>query len=95
MGAVAVRIELIFTDLAAQGIAVDAKDFRRARLVAVGAVQDALDKALFEFPDRLVKKNASLHHLIDEPFQLIFHDDTLRSEDFSVKGRLANPVRGR
>jgi len=91
----AIRIELIFTNLAAQGIAVDAKDFRRAGLIAVGAVQDPLDKTLFEFPDRLVKENAALHHLIDEPFQLIFHDDTLRSEDFSVKGRLASPVRGR
>jgi hypothetical protein len=95
MGAVTVRIELVFTDLAAQGIAVYAKDFRRAGLIAVGAVQDALDKALFKFPYSLVKKDAALHHLIDEPFQLIFHDDTLRSENFSVKGRVASPVRGR
>jgi hypothetical protein len=95
MGAVAIRTELVFTDLAAQGIAVNAKNFGGARLIAVGAVQDALDKALFKFPYSLVKKDAALHHLIDEPFQLIFHDDTLRSEDFSVKGRLANPVRGR
>jgi hypothetical protein len=95
MRAVTVRIELVFPDLAAQGIAVDAKDFRGAGLIAVGAVQDPLDKALFKFPDGLVKKYATLHHLIDEPFQLIFHDGTLRSEDSSVKGRLANPVRGR
>jgi hypothetical protein len=95
MGAVTVRIELVFTNFAAQRIAVDAKDFRGAGLIAVGAVQDSLDKALFEFPNGLVKKNAALHHLIHEPFQLIFHSDTLRFENFSVKGRLANPVRGR
>jgi len=95
MGAVAVRIELVFANLAAQGIAVDAENFSGARLIAIRAVQDALDKAFFEFPDRLVKKYAALHHLIDKPFQLIFHDDTLRYEDFSVKGRLASPVRGR
>jgi hypothetical protein len=95
MRAVAVRIELVFTNLAAQGIAVNAEDFRGAGLIAVSTVQNTLDKTLFEFPDCLVKKYAALHHLIDEPFQLIFHDDTLRSEDFSVEGRLASPVRGR
>jgi hypothetical protein len=80
MWAVAVRIEFVLPDLAAQGIAVNAENFGGAGLIAVGAVHDALDETLFEFPDGLVKKNAALHHLIDEPFQLIFHDDTLRSK---------------
>jgi len=50
-----VRFELMFVDFTAQGIAVNAKDFGSARLVAVYAVQHALDKALFEFTDRFVK----------------------------------------
>jgi len=73
-----VRIELVLIDLAAQGIAVNAKDSGSTGLVAIGAVQDALDKTLFEFADGFVKQNPALHHLIDEPFQLIFHDATLR-----------------
>jgi hypothetical protein len=76
----AVRIELIFVDFAAQGVPVNAKNLGSAGLVAVGAVQDALDKTLFEFADGLIKKNSAFHHLIDEPFQLIFHDRTLRNE---------------
>jgi len=73
-----VRIELVFIDLAAQGVTVNAKNFGGAGLVAVRTVQNALDEALFEFTDRFVKENTALHHLVDETFQLIFHDGTLR-----------------
>src|SRR5437016_1970426 len=90
-----VRIELVLIDLAAQSIAVNAKNFDRAGLVAVRAVQNALDEALFEFADRFIKQYPALHHLIDESFQLIFHDDTLRSRTYGVRARLANPVRAR
>jgi len=54
---VTVRIELVRIDLAAQRIAVNAKNFGRAGLVAVRAVQNVLDEALFEFADRFVKQN--------------------------------------
>ena len=50
-----VGIELVLIDLAAQGIAVNAKNSGSAGLVAIGAVQDALDKTLFEFADGFVK----------------------------------------
>jgi hypothetical protein len=85
MPAVPVGFQFVLTDLAAQRIAVNTKDFGRARLVAVGAVQNALDKAFLEFADRFVKQNSSLDHLIDEPFQLIFHDGTLRSKTYGVR----------
>ena len=78
VAAVAVRIELIDIDLAAQGVAVNAEELCGAGLVAGGAVQDALDETLFEFADGLVEQNPPLHHLIDEPFQLVFHVGTLR-----------------
>ena len=74
----AVRIKLVLIDLAAERIAVNAEDFGSARLVAVGPIQNALDEALLEFADGFVKHNPTFHHLIDEPFQLIFHDGTLR-----------------
>src|SRR6266849_9321769 len=95
MTAVAVGIELVLIDLAAQRIAVNAKNFSRAGLIAVCAFQNALDEALFEFADGFVKQNPALHHLTDKPFQLIFHDGTLRSRTYGVRARLANPVRAR
>ena len=78
MGPVAVRIEFVFSDLAAQGVAVNAEDFCGAGLIAVGAIQNALDEALFEFTNSFIEQDPALHHLVDEPFQLIFHDVTLR-----------------
>jgi hypothetical protein len=74
----AVGIELVLIDLAAQSIAVDAKNLGSLGLVALGVVQNTLDETLFKFADSFIKQNPALHHLIDEPFQLIFHDDTLR-----------------
>jgi hypothetical protein len=59
-------------------VAVNAKNFRCAGLVPVGEVQNAFDEALFEFTNGFVEQDPALHHLVDEPFQLIFHDDTLR-----------------
>jgi len=79
MPAVAVGIELVLIDFAAQRIAVNAQNFSRAGLVTIGAVQNAFDKAFLEFADRFVKKNSPLHHLTDKAFQLVFHDSTLRS----------------
>jgi hypothetical protein len=76
----AVRIELILIDFAAQCVSVDAENFCGAGLVAVGAIQNPLDETLLEFTYRLIKKDPALNHLIDEPFQLIFHDRTLRCE---------------
>ena len=78
MAAVAVGVELVYINLAAEGIAVDAEYFGGARLVAVGAVQNALDETFFKFANSLVKQDSPLDHLSDEPFQLIFHDGTLR-----------------
>ena len=74
----AVGVELVFIDLAAKRVPVNAKNSGGARLVAAGAVQDALDETFFEFANGFVKQNPALDHLVDEPFQLIFHDDTLR-----------------
>src|SRR5713101_1258583 len=93
VAAVTVRIELVLVDLTAQRIAVDAENFGGAGLVAVCAVQDVFDKTLFKFADRLVKQNTALYHLIDEPFQLIFHDGTLRSRTYGVRAWVSSPVR--
>jgi hypothetical protein len=75
---VAVGVQLVLFDLSAERIAVDAEELRRPRLVAVRAIQHALDKPFLELPDGFIKEDSPFHHLIDEPFQLIFHDVTLR-----------------
>src|SRR6266705_4598616 len=85
-----VRIELILIDLAAQSVAVNAQHLGRAGLVAVRAIQNALDEALFEFADRLFKKNSTLYHLTDESFQFVFHVGTLRSRTSCVQRSATN-----
>jgi hypothetical protein len=65
---VAPVIELVLHDLAAERVAVYAEDMRRSRLIAVGAVQNALDETLLEFSNRFVEKDAAFHHLHDKPF---------------------------
>jgi hypothetical protein len=77
--AVVVGSELVLVNLAAQRVAMDAEDLRSAGLIAVGPLQDALDKALFEFSDSFIEQNPTLYHLGDQSFQLIFHDRTLRT----------------
>ena len=58
----------------------DAKDFRGAGLIAIVAVEDALDESFFEFPDGLVEENATLDHLKYQAFQLISHSGLSPSE---------------
>lgn len=54
-GTVVSGCEFILGDLAAECVAVNAESLRGTGLVAIGAVQDALDEALFEFFHSLVK----------------------------------------
>jgi len=76
-------VEFVFRHFAAEGVAMNAEKFGGAALVAVGALQDALDEAFFEFPDRLIKQNSAFHHLPDQAFQLISHVRTLRNRNLS------------
>ncbi len=77
-GSVVAGRKLILANFAAQCIAVNAENLRGSRLVAVGAVQDALDETLLKFSYGLIKQNTPVHHLNDKPLELIFHDRTLR-----------------
>jgi hypothetical protein len=76
-----VAIEFVFADFTAQGVAVNAKHLCGAALVAVRAFQHAPDETLFKFPNGFFKQYAFLDHLADEPFQLIFHESTLRKKN--------------
>jgi hypothetical protein len=70
---VAVVVQFVLADFAAEGVAVDSWGCRGARLIAFGTIQNPFDKTFFEFADRFVEKDPAFHHLIDEPFQLILH----------------------
>jgi hypothetical protein len=61
----------------------NSQKFRGAALVAVGALQNPLDEALFEFPDGFVEQDPAFHHLSHKAFQLISHVRTLRACEFS------------
>ena len=58
-------IQLVFAELPAERVAMNPQQMRGARLIAIDAIQHALDEALFEFADGLVEQNAALHHLAD------------------------------
>lgn len=47
--------EFVFADLTAKRIAVNAQNLSGAGLIAIVAIQDALDKAFLEFPDCLIE----------------------------------------
>jgi len=51
----------------------------RPRLIAAGPIQHALDEFLFEFIDRFIEVDPTLHHLADQGFELILHRCTLRT----------------
>lgn len=72
------RAELVLVDFAAQRITVNAENLCGARLVAVGAVEDALDEALLELLHGLIEQDAPVYHLGHKPLKLISHDGTLR-----------------
>jgi hypothetical protein len=61
-GTAATMIEFVLGDFAAEGVAMDAQDFRGARLITVGALEDTFDEAFFEFADGLIEKDAALDH---------------------------------
>jgi len=72
-------IESIEIDLAAERIAVDSKQPRGSRLIAVKTVQHALDKLLFKFVDCFIEMDPSVHHQANQRFQLLLHRSTLRT----------------
>ena len=71
-------VEFVYVDFAAKRVAVDAEDFGGARLIAVGAIEDALDEFFLELGDGFLEKDFALDHPSHQSFELIFHDDTLR-----------------
>src|SRR5713226_2424716 len=86
--------EFVEADLAAQGVAVDPQDPGGARLVAVRAVQHALDEFLLELGDGLVEQDPAFHHLADQRLELVFHGRTLRKNKVGSLPGSVKRVRG-
>jgi len=55
VAAVAVRVELVSIDLAAEGVAVNAQNFGGTGLIPIHPVQHALDETFFELTNGLVE----------------------------------------
>jgi len=72
-------IELIEVDLAAERVAMNTKEPCGARLIAVEAVQDALDKFLFKFIHCFIEMDPAIHHQANQRLQLLLHRSTLRT----------------
>ncbi len=66
-------IDIQLVHFPAQGVAVNAQGFGGFRLIAVVALQDALDEALLEFQNSIREKDAVLDHAGDEGFKLVSH----------------------
>lgn len=64
-------VKLVDVHFAAEGIAVNAKEFGGSGLVAVRAFQSALDEFFLEFRHGLLEKDAALNHHANQGFQLI------------------------
>jgi len=78
-------VQFIEVDLAAQRIAVNAQEPSGSGLISIGTVENPLDEFFLEFVYCFLKQNASLDHLPDECFELIFHDLPLRKTLLMVR----------
>ncbi len=58
-------VQLVCGEFSAKCVAVNAEEVRGAGLIAVNAVQHALDEAFFELSDSLIEENPAFHHLAD------------------------------
>jgi hypothetical protein len=76
-------VQLILGHFPAQRVAVNSQKLGSAALIAVGSLQNPLNEAFFEFPNRFIEQNSALHHLSHKAFQLISHVRTLRACEFS------------
>ena len=61
-------VELVLDHFSTESVTVNAEDFRGARLIAIGAVEDAPDETFLEFPDSLVEEDSAVDHLQYQTF---------------------------
>jgi len=72
-------IQLIQIDLPAKRIAVNSKQARGARLIAVETLQHPFDEFLFKLVHGFIELDSPLHHQAHQRFQLVLHLSTLRT----------------
>jgi len=72
-------VELVLIHFAAERVAMDAQDFRGARLISVEPLEHAPDEFLLKLGDGFFEQDSALDHRSDQRFELIFHDRTLRT----------------
>src|SRR4029077_10036806 len=77
-------IDLQFSDSAAERVAVHAEFAGGSALVALVLLTHGQDEAFLDLAHTLGIKNIAAVHLQDQRFQLIFHDGSLSSMNFSL-----------
>jgi hypothetical protein len=77
--AAAVAVELVLFELAAERVAVNSQSARGATLITFHVIHHALNEAALEFTERFLEQDTAFHHLPDKDFQLVFHNQILRS----------------
>jgi hypothetical protein len=85
--------DFIFAYFTAQGVAVNSQEFCGAGLIAVGALEGALDEFLLKLNHSFFEQYAALDHLPNKRFQLFLHDVTLHSDasEHSLRGPVFIP----
>src|SRR5690349_9016589 len=66
-------LDLVFRDLAAEGVAMQADQLRGAADVALAQLQGMDDVAALELPPRILVQDAVFHHLAHQRFQFGAH----------------------
>ena len=78
-------VDLQLRNRSAERIAMHAQFPCRAALVSFVLVEHGQNEAFLEFTHALGIKNIASVHLQDECFQLIFHDESLFAQEFSLR----------
>ena len=69
-------MKFVQRNLSAQRVAMDAENFGRFALVAIGLAQSGLNELLFKCTDSFVEENSLLDHLSNKGLQLLLSRTT-------------------
>jgi len=67
-------IQLMLSDLAIEGITVDAKNLGGFSLISTRFDECSLNEPLFKLAKRFIQVNSPLDHFRNKGFQLLFHN---------------------
>ena len=84
----------MLSDLAIEGVAVDAEDLSGLGLISTGFGKSGLDESSFEFAHSFFEINLALDHFRYKGLQLLFHNCLPCGMDFLSAAATSAPARG-